>query len=48
MGKIHIGSCNLWGAPLESVAEGQPTKFIGGSFGVSSSCAARFSGSVDL
>lgn len=48
VGTIQIGLCNLWGVPLESVGKGQPTKLMGGLFGFSSSCAARFPGCVDL
>lgn len=47
-GKIHIGLYNLWGVPLKSIGKRQPTKFMGGSFGFSSSYAARFSGCLDL
>lgn len=42
VGKTHIGSCNLWGAPLQSVGKGQPTKFMGVSFGFSSSSSQVF------
>lgn len=42
VGKIHIELCDLWGVLFKSIGKGQPTKFMGGSFGFSSSSSKVF------